>query len=167
MKTSSTSIQAQVLSPVPEVRSGILPCWQCGHLAVFNISLPMAQALSVDIHRSLAKSHLLGAPPTHPVSSRHVSGLRPHGEGGHSHFLVSCPLLLGCASGFMADPASDLGPLGYLLLLLLVTPIWVAPVSHRHRHPKSQANSLSSDVGRSPSQSLGRVVLSTRVEPRP
>lgn len=84
------------------------------------------------------------------------------GKGGAlPHFLVSCPLLLGCASGFMAAPASDLGPLGYLLLLLLVTPVWVASVSHRHRHPKSQANSLSSDVGRSPSQTLGRVVLST------
>ncbi|XP_013202510.1 serine protease 38 [Microtus ochrogaster] len=46
----------------------------------------------------------------------------------------------------MAAPASDLGPLGYLLLLLLVTPIWVASVSHRNRHPKSQANSLSGDV---------------------
>ncbi|XP_041520366.1 serine protease 38 [Microtus oregoni] len=46
----------------------------------------------------------------------------------------------------MAAPASDLGPLGYLLLLLLVTPIWVASVSHGHRHPKSQANSLSGDV---------------------
>ncbi|XP_055449935.1 serine protease 38 [Psammomys obesus] len=45
----------------------------------------------------------------------------------------------------MAAPTSGLGPLGYLLLLfLLVTTTWVAPVSHRH--PKSQANSLSHDV---------------------
>ncbi|NP_001291304.1 serine protease 38 precursor [Rattus norvegicus] len=45
----------------------------------------------------------------------------------------------------MAAPTSGLGFLGYLLLLLLlVTPTWVTPVSHRH--PKSQPNSLSSDV---------------------
>ncbi|KAK7798738.1 hypothetical protein U0070_000255 [Myodes glareolus] len=58
----------------------------------------------------------------------------------------------------MADPASDLGPLGYLLLLLLVTPIWVAPVSHRHRHPKSQANSLSSDAACGQSVLEGKIL---------
>lgn len=70
------------------------------------------------------------------------------------HFLVSCPLLLDCASGFMAAPTSGLGLLGYLLLLLLLaTPTWVTSVSRRHF--KSQGNSLSSDVGRPLSQSLG------------
>lgn len=54
----------------------------------------------------------------------------------------------------MAAPTSGPGPLGSLLLLLLLaTPTWVASISHPHA--KSQENSLSSDVGRSPSQSLG------------
>ncbi|XP_028632469.1 serine protease 38 [Grammomys surdaster] len=45
----------------------------------------------------------------------------------------------------MAAPTSGLGLLRYLLLLLLLaTPTWVTSVSHRHL--KSQANSLSSDV---------------------
>lgn len=71
-----------------------------------------------------------------------------------SHFLVSCPLLLGCDSGFMAALTSGLGLLGYLLFpLLLASPTWVKSVSRRH--PKSQANSLSGDVGRPLSQGLG------------
>lgn len=53
----------------------------------------------------------------------------------------------------MAAPTSGLGPLGNLLLLLLLaTPTWVASVSHRH--PKSPANSVR-DVGRSLFHSLG------------
>ncbi|KAL6084569.1 hypothetical protein STEG23_009465 [Scotinomys teguina] len=45
----------------------------------------------------------------------------------------------------MVAPTSGPGPLGYLLLLLLLTtPTWVTSVSHRHT--KSQANSLSSNV---------------------
>ncbi|XP_059125354.1 serine protease 38 isoform X1 [Peromyscus eremicus] len=45
----------------------------------------------------------------------------------------------------MAAPTSGPGPLGSLLLLLLLaTPTWVASISHPHA--KSQENSLSSDV---------------------
>lgn len=54
----------------------------------------------------------------------------------------------------MAAPTYGSGPLGYLLLLLLLaTPTWVASVSYRHL--KKQTNSLSGDVGRSLFQSLG------------
>lgn len=75
-------------------------------------------------------------------------------EEALSHFLVSSPLLLDCASGFMAAPTSGLRFLGYLLLLLLLaTTTWVTSASRRH--PKSQANSLSSGVGRPLSQGLG------------
>ncbi|EGV98940.1 Serine protease MPN2 [Cricetulus griseus] len=45
----------------------------------------------------------------------------------------------------MAAPTYGSGPLGYLLLLLLLaTPTWVASVSYRHL--KKQTNSLSGDV---------------------
>lgn len=147
----SSRNQAQVVSVActsGEVRqSGILPCWQSAVLASTQFRFLLSTPAS-------SKSPAGGA--TNASRTQVPSCVEFTYSPGEalSHFLVSSPLLLDCASGFMAAPTSGLRLLGYLLLLLLLaTPTWVTSASRRH--PKSQANSLSSDVGRPLSQGLG------------